>query len=235
MTRLDGHAEAGGDPGLGPTEAEVSWVPTGFGPQAYDPVRHATPRAALQWVLSQFDTHLTAVSARLWASDNPHDNAVLYRADDMAGHRAAVVIGDDEMAVVLRGLFPCDQWRLRITPIPGTPLTTLQPSLGTRIYSTLTREGFITVEEVAAVSDRALIDIRGIGPGSINTIRDALAAARTPSWPEDTLVTLSGPQVRELTSLLATLTVYAEACGKSDVVRRAHAFIADALSRPPNA
>jgi hypothetical protein len=45
-------------------------------------------------------------------------------------------------------------------------------------------------------------------------------------------VTLSGHQLRELASLLATLTVYAKARSQTDIADRAHAFIASVVYRP---
>src|SRR5258705_456720 len=75
--------------------------------------------------------------------------------------------------------------------------------LTSRIHNALAREGFPAVEEVTAVPDAGLWDVRGMGPVSINAIRDASAAVRTYRYPDDQdVVTLSGDKVRELASLL---------------------------------
>ena len=164
-----------------------------------------------------------------WASQYPHNGASLYRTRS----KLAVVIGDDDIAEVLCRLFPCQGWRLRPTAMPGTPVTALHPVLGNRIFNALAREGFTTVEEVAAVPDTALMDIRGMGLGSINTVRNAIAATQTPSYPnDDAAVTLSGRQLRELVLLLATLTVYAKARSQTDIADRAYAFVASVVYRP---
>jgi DNA-directed RNA polymerase alpha subunit len=44
-----------------------------------------------------------------------------------------------------------------------------------RIYNMLAREGFSTVEQVAAVPDTALLDIRSMGGPSLTAVRDATA------------------------------------------------------------
>jgi hypothetical protein len=227
---LSSHSDATTDTDPVPTKARVTGVPGGGG--VSDPTLHLNPRATLQWVLSQFDIYQTATSARLWASDDLHNRASLYRADS----KLAVVVGDDDLAGVLRRLFPCHGWRLRPTPIPGTPLSKLHPALGNRIFNALAREGFTSVEEVAAVPDIALADLRGMGLASITAIRSVIAAASTNSYPDDDIVVmLSGGQLRELASLLATLAGYAEARGQADIAGRAQAFIADALPQTPTA
>ena len=91
------------------------------------------------------------------------------------------------------------------------------------------REGFASVEELAAVPDAGLREIRHVGRGAITEVRDVIAAARTVNVADDQVVTLSGGQARELASLLATLAVYAAARNQHDVARRAEAFSIDVL------
>ena len=105
-----------------------------------------------------------------------------------------------------------------------TALVVLRPHLSSRVYNLLTREGFTTVEEIAARDDFALLDIRTMGLPSIAAIREATATVRAEGIAA-TALHLDAGKTRELVWLLSTLSAYAEGQGSRDVARRADAFL----------
>jgi hypothetical protein len=90
----------------------------------------------------------------------------------------------EHLRQLLRG--GVDGWRLHDLPVTQTPLNDAEPLLGPRVYAMLARYGFTTVEEIAAVPDLGLLDIRHFGPKTVWTSalrgtplgRPAVAAGR---------------------------------------------------------
>ena len=68
--------------------------------------------------------------------------------------------------------------RLHELPATQTPLTDAEPLLGPRVAGMLARYGFTTLEEIAAVPDLGLLDIRHFGPKTRLVVDAALAAYR---------------------------------------------------------
>jgi hypothetical protein len=116
-------------------------------------------------------------------------------------------------------------------PVPSRPLETLKGSLSSRILNMLLREGFTTVEQVAATPDEVLLKMPLLGLPSITAIRDAIAAAEAAAHVPDGEILLDVDQVRELAVLLSTLAGYAEAREQRDVAHRARTFLGTAVRR----
>jgi hypothetical protein len=79
---------------------------------------------------------------------------------------------------IARGRVP--GWTLQSVRPSSTPLEALFEPLrqacgNRRLYPPLERLGFVTVEEVEATPDEALLRINGIGQGFIRPIRQAVA------------------------------------------------------------
>jgi hypothetical protein len=88
------------------------------------------------------------------------------------------LVGTGELGEHLRQLLRggVDGWRLHELPATQTPLTDAEPLLGPRVYSMPARYGFTTLEEIAAVPDLGLLDIRHFGPKT-RLVVDAVLAA----------------------------------------------------------
>jgi hypothetical protein len=139
--------------------------------------------AALHAVLSEFDRHAYCADGHVWI--NPEDNggdrgriehnrALLVRCPG----RRVLVVGHDPVAHEVRALLAdgCAGWDLYRLPEKQVLLEEAELMLGHRAYNMLTREGFRTVEEVAATPDAALLNIRNIGPKSLAAIQDMATA-----------------------------------------------------------
>jgi hypothetical protein len=211
--------------------ARVSGVPSFPGARLNDPRTHGDLTSGLHWILNQFDESRHAATAKLWSGSYPHSGAVIYRLDDRYGDdKLVAVIGDSGLADSVRDLFPCRGWQLRQAAVPGIPLESLRATLTSRIYNALAREGFTTVEEIAVVPDDGLLDIRPLGIGSVDLIRDAIAVATNSHVPDidpPATASLTAGQLRELTALLSKLVTYANARGRDDIARRAQALLGD--------
>lgn len=99
------------------------------------------------------------------------------------------VIGQNRLADQMRDLLRENQifgWRLRELPAEQTPVHALYALLSVRSANLLQRVPFLSVEEVAAVPDEALLEFRGLGPNALAEIRSALA----------------DPSLREITGIL---------------------------------
>jgi hypothetical protein len=90
------------------------------------------------------------------------------------------LVGAGELGEQLRQLLcgGVDGWRLHELPATQTPLTNAEPLLGARVCGMLTRYGFTTLEEIAAVPDLGLLDIRHFGPKARLVVDAARAAYR---------------------------------------------------------
>jgi hypothetical protein len=105
-----------------------------------------------------------------------------------------------------------------------TPLQLLRPTLGNRICHALLREGYTTVEQVAATPDADLLDIAIIGPGSVAVLRKVIPYRDPVTGRSTPVLALSSDQIVELEELLDALISYATASGGRDIARRADAF-----------
>jgi hypothetical protein len=63
-------------------------------------------------------------------------------------------------------------------PVTQIPLNDAEPLLGPQVYATLARYGFSTLEEIAAVPDLGLLNIRHFGPNTRLVVDAVLAAYR---------------------------------------------------------
>ncbi len=137
--------------------------------------------AAVQTLLGWLDTHAYCADASLWIS--PRDNGgrpdVVHNRARIARRpgREVLVVGPDALADQVRAILGpgCAGWRLHELPAQQTFLEVAEPILGHRAHNMLTREGFRTLEEVAATPEASLLNIRNIGKKSLATIRDAIA------------------------------------------------------------
>ena len=104
------------------------------------------------------------------------DAVLLVRRPDRRVH----LVGAGELGEQLRQLLRggVDGWRLHELPATQTPLTDAEPLLRPRVAGMLARYGFTTLEEIAAVPDLGLLDIRHFGPKTRLVVDAALAAYR---------------------------------------------------------
>jgi len=134
-------------------------------------------------VLTAWQANELSDYAHIWRATDPsevehHDAVLLVRHP----HRRVHLIGVGELGEHLRPLLRggVEGWRLHELPVTQTPLNDAEPLLGPRVYAILARFGFATVEEIAAVPDLGLLDIRHFGPKTrldIRTTRHATGAA----------------------------------------------------------
>ncbi|KPM55418.1 hypothetical protein ACG83_08605 [Frankia sp. R43] len=88
------------------------------------------------------------------------------------------VIGQNRLADQMRDLLRDNQifgWRLHELPAEQTPVHALYALLSVRSANLLQLVPFLSVEEVAAVPDDTLLELRGLGQGALAEIRSALA------------------------------------------------------------
>jgi len=134
-------------------------------------------------VLTAWQANELSDYAHIWRATDPrevehHDAVLLVRHP----HRRVHLVGVGELGEHLRPLLRggVEGWRLHELPVTLTPLNDAEPLLGPRVYAILARFGFATVEEIAAVPDLGLLDIRHFGPKTrldIRTTRHATGAA----------------------------------------------------------
>jgi hypothetical protein len=139
------------------------------------------PGEALGRVLTAWKAHELSVYAHIWRVTDlrkvDHRDAVLLvRRPDRRVH----LVGAGELGEQLRQLLRggVDGWRLHELPATQTPLTDAEPLLGPRVCAMLARNGFSTLEEIAAVPDLGLLDIRHFGRKTQLVVDAALAAYR---------------------------------------------------------
>uniref|UniRef100_UPI003F49AAFA DNA-directed RNA polymerase subunit alpha C-terminal domain-containing protein n=1 Tax=Actinoplanes sp. CA-151224 TaxID=3239904 RepID=UPI003F49AAFA len=218
----------------GPIHALVHGAPIHQGIDR--PVTFPTLPAALDWVLATLARHNRA-SARFWTESGPYRTVTLVpvREAEMLlvaaryegeGENRRQVPDPGAHQVVAR-LLPAHGYREVVLPEPGTPLHTLAPRLPSRVINCLLREGYTTVEQVAAVPDVALHDIRSLGVKGIGELR-AASAGGTPA-PAVTVV-LTSEQADAVAGLLAALGELARAHGRPDLAEQAAAVQRDLLT-----
>lgn len=186
-----------------------------------NPVDHATPESALHWVLRILAESPSAASARVWMPDAPSNGVHLYPLEPRG---EVLVVGDSPLADLAREQLPLHGWLVRPRPGRATPLIELRPHLSSRTFNILAREGFTTVEQLAALPDRTLLSVRHFGVPTLESVRRALATVTAHHYPANASVVLDAMQLCELDELLGILGVYAHARGQGDVCRRALAF-----------
>jgi hypothetical protein len=93
--------------------------------------------------------------------------------------------------------------------VADTPISSLQPTLGERIPNLLMRNGYQTIEQVAATPDRDLLRVSKMGRRSLAELRAAISISPAAGQVPDRAVTLDVDQVRELRLLLGTLARWA--------------------------
>ena len=138
---------------------------------------------ALGQVLQAWRDRESSRYARLWLDADDftdavgRDTAVMVRRPERRVH----LLGPGRLADQLRALLRrgVDGWRLHDLPAAQTPLQEAEPALGPRVFAMLDRYGFATVEEVAAVPDLELLDVRLFGPKARLAVDAALAAHRS--------------------------------------------------------
>ena len=84
----------------------------------------------------------------------------------------------------------------------GTPISSLQLTLGERIPNLLMRNGYQTIEQVAATPDRDLLQVPKMGRQSLAELQAAISISPAAAQLPDRAVTLDVDQVRELRLLL---------------------------------
>jgi hypothetical protein len=90
------------------------------------------------------------------------------------------VIGQNRLADEIREVLRAGQipgWRLRELPADQTPVHALYARLSSRSSNLLQQVPFVSAEEIAALPDEVLREIRGLGPSTLAEIRSALADA----------------------------------------------------------
>jgi hypothetical protein len=203
----------------GETRARVSGVPSFPGAGPWDSAQHPDLPTALHWVLEQFN-RTQATTADIWQAE-PHRGCTIIRTRD----KELLLLGAHDDTVMRAAAAQLDDYGYREAALPGaTSLAVLRPHLSTRVFNQLARHGFTTVEQVAAVPDIALMDIRLMGGSSVAAIRDALATVKAALHPAED-VQLTTAQVTELIQLLAVLSTYAEGHGNHALAARAEAFL----------
>jgi hypothetical protein len=143
----------------------------------------------------------------------------LFRRDD----RTVVVVGQGAIADAVRTAMPVRGWVGHSLPERVTFLSTLRERLGTRTFSLLRREGFTTLEEVVAVPDGGLLDIRNLGSSTIATLRMTAAEERARSGGGP--VTLSDYHAAELLMLLKELLAHVKPQRKDELTRAVSEFV----------
>lgn len=96
----------------------------------------------------------------------------------LAQTREILVLGQNRLADQMRDVLRDDQipgWRLHELPAKQTPVQALYALLSPRPALLLKTRPFVSAEEIAAVADETLLEIRGLGVGYLAEIRSALA------------------------------------------------------------
>jgi hypothetical protein len=139
----------------------------------------ASAGEALARVLTAWQANPLRSYAHIWrvvdiGSVDDADGVLLVRRPDRRVHLVdAGGVGEDLRGLLRAGV---DGWRLHELPAAQTPLQDAAPLLGPRVYAMLIRYGFGTLEELAAVPNLGLLDIRHFGRKTRLVVDAALAA-----------------------------------------------------------
>jgi len=136
-----------------------------------------TVRSVLLTVTAQFGDP-EVLSSRVYRPETYHPyppGVLLFPLDGQRLH----VVGADDLATEIRqvlrkGAIP--GWSLHEITGATTPIGVLRSLVTARTFGVLEREPFTTIEEVATVPDRALLDLRHVGEKTIEEIRTAIAS-----------------------------------------------------------
>lgn len=129
-------------------------------------------------VLPRWRGYASSHYARVWRRSegigpDRDDEAILVRRADRTVH--IVGVGEVADGLRLRLRQEVDGWRLHELPEPQTPLKDAELLLGSRVYGMLTRYGFSTLEEIAAVPTLMYLGIRLFGPKTQLVVDSVLA------------------------------------------------------------
>jgi hypothetical protein len=166
----------------------------------------------------------------------------------VVGRRYLHVVGMSPMASRLRELVAIGAapgWALHPVPRGRTPVGRLAEPLlavsgSARFYNLLVREGFATVEEVAATPDDYLLLLRQVGPAMVAAVRQVLGDLGLGS-PEDARPAPAGFIAERLTRITSLLTGpqqeryrdFAGMMARSSLPSGALTAIAESLSGEP--
>jgi len=178
--------------------------------------RYPTVEVALRVALSRFDGTTGVHRAELEVVDRAESVHLFPHAS-----RRVLVVGSGGLVGQVRDALPLNGWH--VAEIAArTPLDQFHNRLGNRAHNLLARNGFEYVEDVRAVSDAALLSLRGMGRGTLAAIRTELGcdAVRRSD------VRLSSQEAQQLGRVLTELAEVAEAAGRSEVADRAHRWTA---------
>ncbi|MDQ3153599.1 MAG: hypothetical protein M3R63_18435 [Actinomycetota bacterium] len=134
------------------------------------------PEVALQEVLGEFADHAYNYSATAWVpfTEGSGGRALAFRLPGRELH----VVGTSKLAETFRTLLregALPGWTLHEVPAERTLLEVAEPTLGHRVYKLLSREGFSTLEELAAAPDEGLTELRNLGAKALDAIHQAVA------------------------------------------------------------
>ncbi|MGH3978466.1 MAG: DNA-directed RNA polymerase subunit alpha C-terminal domain-containing protein [Pseudonocardiaceae bacterium] len=147
-------------------------------PQAFDPDSIGVgPVAALEEIVREFEDHAFSWLATAWVrpADGVGGRALVFRRPRRVLH----VIGTSKLAETFREVLrdgTASGWTLHEVPAARTLLEVAESTLGHRAYNLLAREGFTTLEELAATPGEGLMALRNLGERSLAAIRQAVTA-----------------------------------------------------------
>lgn len=153
------------------------------------------------------------------------------------------VVGSTDLAERVRGVLEdnaIEGWRLHELPNERTPLKQVEARLGSRVYNGLTRNGFSTIEEGAAVPDDAFRHLRNVGPKFLATVRSVASIPDSPALPINNLVAAEAVQQRRRflndrlhETTAERYTAFVEALAGSSMPLSALDKISEALNNEP--
>ena len=190
---------------------------------------------ALSTILAHFSrtsNDATAVLIHREAEDDSYDSALFFTIDPGHIH----VVGLSPLAAQVRRLLSdgFNGWHLHALPPTRTPLHTVRGRLASRFYNVLERNGFASLEEIAAVPPAGWREINHVGPRFLQALDTVMPAtidrgAWAAGWKE------------RFEQLLADLTpgarlryrYFAEILARSPIPATALERIVDALNAEP--
>ena len=219
----------------GPIWAHVQGAPAfrGLRGGADEPAEFPALPAAVDWVLAMLERY-GRVSASVRRGSSPWQTVHMVRVggkqlllaashyvgDGPARRQVPNPHAEREVARLL----PARGYEPLMLPDPVTPLVALGPLLPSKVLNCLLREGYTSVEQVAALPDAALQDMRSMGAVGIGQVRDAIATLGVRPAVAPAPVTLPAEQAGELARLLSDLAALARTHDERDLAERAVAL-----------